>query len=1013
MFKISYLERLKFLQIMKILYSAFLITMVTLWSCQGTGPEHTEPLSDFMELELEEGTNMAASLSPDGSTIAFDLVGRIWLMPAEGGDARPITDSLGNARQPIWSPDGNQLTFQAYWDGNWHVYLVNKDGSNLRQVTSGDFDHREPFWSPDGGKIAFSSDRSGNYDIWTLDLVGEQLENVSGSEGNEHSPSWSPDGSQLAYVSEEQGSGSIMIRSMGSDQGEKVYEGKGKLTGVSWSPSADKLIFNEQTLSESKLISIGLGNSESSATIAGGSEDVFPFRPSWISDSSFVFTSSGKIKKGTIEGITNDIPFKAKVVLDRASYDRKKRDFDSIEPQRTKGIVWPSLSPDGNRVAFTALQDLWIRNQDGSLRQLTNDAFVQTHPIWSPDGMQIAYSSDHEGPFGIYSINVETGNIEMILETGGSISGMSWSPDGNMIAFTRSFGPAGGQLSVVDVNSGEARSIGKPLGSSPGTPTWSPDGKTLALTTLDKYSSLYREGVNRIILFKVDGTEQRMQEAPEHWSFGARSNDGPVWSPDGKYMAVMGMGTLWLLPVDENGNASGDPTRITDELSEAPTWSGDSKKLLYMATDQLKIVDVETRATETLPIDLQWTRKIPQSTLVIHVGGLIDGVSNELKENVDVVINGHRIVEIVAHDDSREADIKVDASDAYLMPGLMDAHAHEGSTMGESLGRAWLSWGVTGMRSPASDPYDMLNRREAIQSGKALGPRIYFTGSPIDGSRIYYGGGQALQSEDQIEMELARAEALDYDLIKTYVRLPDPLQRRVIEGAHKIGLPVYSHELYPAVTYNIDGVEHQRGTSRRGFSTKISETLNAYEDVIQLLSQKNLSWTPTIAIYYGYNYLIYKDTTVVQDERLRAFAPFRINAVQGIVEEVSKDPEGYEKIYRNELKMAKDVHDNGGFITAGTDSPIIPQGFGLHMELQTYQDAGLTPFEVLQTATVNNARLFNLSEDFGSVEVGKIADLVIVEANPLEDIRNARKVRMVIKNGEVISLEDLLQRPAF
>ena len=123
-----------------------------------------------MQVSLTEGTNIAAALSPDGSTLAFDLVGRIWTMPSGGGEATPLTDPLGDARQPSWSPDGSRIVFQAYWDGNYHLWSVAADGSGLRRHTRGLYDHREPHWSPAGGRIAFSSDRGGSYDVWVLDL---------------------------------------------------------------------------------------------------------------------------------------------------------------------------------------------------------------------------------------------------------------------------------------------------------------------------------------------------------------------------------------------------------------------------------------------------------------------------------------------------------------------------------------------------------------------------------------------------------------------------------------------------------------------------------------------------------------------------------------------------------------------------------------------------------------------------------------------------------------------------
>ena len=998
------------------LRSTYLIILCTLLGFCCQGPEQEKEENVLLDLTLTQGTNMAAALSPGGDTIAYDLLGRIWLMPVTGGEGTPITDPYGNARQPSWSPDGKKIAFQAYWDGNWHIYTVNTDGSGLKQMTSGDFDNREPHWSPDGTTLAFSSDRGGSYDIWTLQMVTEKLTAFTSGDGNEYGPAWSPDGSELAYIAEtDQTSGfnsgrfQLVRRPIDADEETLLLNTTGTLSGASWSPDGSQLLVNEHEGLKANLYKVDTSG-DGFDTLSQKGEDVFPFRHSWTSDSSLIYTSSGNFYLLDMDGQREVIPFSVKVALDRTPYVRKTRDFDSSEPQTTKGIVSPALSPDGKQVLFVALQDLWIRQEDGQLKQLTDDAYVQILPAWSPNGQRIAYSSDQDGEFGIWVMDLEKAASNKILTTGGSVSGMSWSPDGEEIAFTQSYGPRFATMSKVHVTTGKQTSISIRLGSSVGTPTWSPDGQIIALSTLAPYSSRYREGVNRIMLFPSEGGSERVQVAPEHWSFGVRGNDGPVWSPDGRYMALVSKGNLWLLPVDQYGNADGEPIRLTEELADAPTWSGDGKSILYMATNELKVINIEDKVSQPVPLDLTWNRQHPEGTLLIHAGGLVNAVSDTLLTNMDILIEGHRIKEIAPHDDTRKADRFIDASDAFVMPGLIDIHVHEGSGNGEKLGRTWLSWGVTTTRNPTGDPYDILNRREAIQSGQALGPRMYFTGSSIDGSRIFYGGGSTTTSERQVDLELRKADLLDYDLIKTYVRLPDLLQKRVVEGAHRIGIPVTSHELYPAVGFNIDGVEHVKGTSRRGFSAKLSETRQAYDDVTDLLAHSGMWFTPTTAIYLGYQYVLARDPSVMDDPRLQELTELRyLASISASGDQIKSDQETYDQLYQNVIRMVKDVHDKGGLVVAGTDAPIIPQGLGLHIELENYQDAGLTPFEVLQTATINNAKALNAESDLGTIEVGKLADLVIVEGNPLKDIRNAKKTRVVIKNGEVYELDLLIK----
>ena len=161
----------------------------------------------------------------------------------------------------------------------------------------------------------------------------------------------------------------------------------------------------------------------------------------------------------------------------------------------------------------------------------------------------------------------------------------------------------------------------------------------------------------------------------------------------------------------------------------------------------------------------------------------------------------------------------------------------------------------------------------SFESGAQPGPRVFTTGEPFDGTRIYYPGGTALDGGAEISAELARAQRLGYDFIKTYVRLPDLLQRRVIDEAHRMGLPVTSHEIYPAVAYGADGVEHIAGTSRRGFSPKISELRRSYRDVIDLLSASGMTLTPTIGIQGGFPWMTRVDPSWIDDPRIQQMFP--------------------------------------------------------------------------------------------------------------------------------------------
>src|SRR5690606_23202994 len=213
---------------------------------------------------------------------------------------------------------------------------------------------------------------------------------------------------------------------------------------------------------------------------------------------------------------------------------------------------------------------------------------------------------------------------------------------------------------------------------------------------------------------------------------------------------------------------------------------------------------------------------------------------------------GHRIKSIQPHQDHSKRIRVVDASEQVVMPGLFEMHTHQSSNDGVKLGKVWLSYGITSVREPGSDPYEALERKESWQSGSRPGPRLFYTGGLMAGNRVYYGLSNSVTTADHIQMELDRAKKLDYDLVKTYVRMPDSLQKVLTEGAHALGIPVSSHELYPATKYNVDAIEHLAGTSRRGYSLLLDANFRSYGDVVQLIAKSEINITPTACLRTGY-----------------------------------------------------------------------------------------------------------------------------------------------------------------
>jgi Tol biopolymer transport system component len=963
----------------------------------------------LIDVTVTEGTSMSVTVSPDRRTLAVDLQGSIWTIPAAGGTATRITDVFNDARQPSWSPDGKWIAFFAYRDGGYDLWAVAPDGSRQHKLTWGAFDDREPTWSHDGTKIAFSSDRGNplgsDYNIWVLDVATGALRQLTKNPADDYMPSWSPDDREIAFASTRENTRSVWAVNVSDLSERKIATAAGTVDAPSWSPGG-AVVYHVTEPSKSRL--------ELGGRSLTGDENAFAFRAAWASPTDFYYVSDGKIRKRSLSSSAAEtVEFRATLQVIRAAetYTRRKRDFDSVAPRQALGIVRPVISPDGTKVAFAALGDIYVMPIGGKPENITQDRAFDTDPAWSPDGSQLAYSSDKNSEhLQLWIRDMKTGQGRQVTNMTTQPQGAVWSPDGKRIAF---FNVTGmwrvAEMSVLDVATGVVTKLHDTL-PQPGSPAWSPDGKRLALAEVAPLTKRFREGTNQILTISATperGSRDASAERGDNdeWfapipmlSIDSRGNCGPAWSPDGTKMAAIYEGVLAVWPVAPSGAPLGPPRRITTESAHAPSWAGDSRRILYQNFDKLKIVDVETGETKDVPVDLHYTQDVPKGRLVVHAGTLVDMKSDTPRSNVDIVIEGNRIKSVEPHSAARHNGAQVvDGSNLTAMPGLVEFHSHLQPDFGESESRAFLAFGVTTVRSPGNTPYEVVEEREAAESGVRPGPRVYGTGNLMEWQRVYYKMGIALSSPGHFEMELQRAKILQYDLLKSYVRLPDLQQKRMVEFAHSIGIPVATHEIFPASLVGVDNTEHTSATSRRGYSPKAATLQRTYEDVILLFGKSQRFLTPTM--FGAARGLFQAEPGLKDDPRFKLYPEW----MQKQVATMDVGPD----LGPGPAKMVVDVMRAGAIVVAGTDTP---NAINLHGELKAYTAAGMTNYEALKTATVNPARALVL--DAGTIEAGKLADIVLVDGNPLADIASTHRVKRVIANGRDYTMEALLSGPA-
>jgi Tol biopolymer transport system component/imidazolonepropionase-like amidohydrolase len=898
-----------------------------------------------VELTVSEGTGLTIALSPNHRWLALNLLGGLWILPADGGTARRITPESIETGIATWAPDSESLAFEGYEDGPWHIYTTRRDGTELRALTSGAYDDLQPAWSHDGRRIAFSSDRFGGiHTIWTVQVQDGVLVRLTNDESA--TPTWTPLDTEITFSSNRAsatpGRRELALRSIDASGRERKITDTSS-SGVpiypSWSPDGRHLAYELN------------GEVRIDGRASSSDDDAVSQRVQWLTDFEFLYSADGHVKRRSLDGRESFVPFSASLTLKRPTYAAAHRVLEPVDSQPLRGIVSPTVSPNGKLIAFTAAGDVWLSPVDGSPARLTNDAAIKRDPAWSPDSGRLAFASERDGGMDLWVHDLLSGGEALVARERGDVSGPAWSPDGTRIAFLVD----GSRLKVVRVAGAERandRDTIVPVLSSLGRPTWSPDNRSLALSTLVSFS-LGGDGLNQILVHAFDPPADHVVSVFAERSAFNRRNSGPVWSPDGSRLAFAANGQLWTIDTDERGAQTTRPQAIAGDHPDSPSWEGDSQHVVFQTPNGLRRVAAGGGSVEPLPIALTWAPSPPPEHVTVHARHIFTGLFDGLAGESDIIIEHGVIAAIESHDDARHVGLVVDAGDDTVMPGLIEMNASPLIATSSATARRLLEAGVTSARVAAVDPYVGLEQREALDNGRRPGPRILMAGDPIDGQRVRDAGGVSVVSVAELDEALERATLLGADFIATRTRLGRRLHQRLTTYAHEHGLRASTSELTAALFF--------------GYDTLAQSPRRPYRDVIDAVGMSGLAVLSTIG-------------APAKDARFDRLVAQRVNGL-------------------------KAIRSAGGHIVIGS---VLASGntqvSSLHDEVEQLARGGFSSFEAWRAATADAAAALGVDDVLGTIEPGKLADFAFVTGNPLDDPRTARSVRRVMRGGRLYEL---------